>query len=643
MSAKKKTNKKVIILIAIVAVIAIAAIAGILLSNQSKKTASDEAVYTSLYGSEVSTLNYLTTGTTWDQTVGANVIDTLVEYNSVAQVIPGLAESWEVSEDELTWTFHLRKGVKWYDYTGKPVAEVTANDFVSALKYVLTAENDSSSSYLVYDAANIVNAAEYESGEITDFSLVGVKAVDDYTLQYTCTKPTPYFVSCMTYGCFMPAYGPQLDELGKDFATDNEKMYYCGAFIMSEFEPQQKHVYVKNHNNWDAANVHLDKIVRNYNAEAATLGPVMAQRGEVDSASLSNDIVEEWMKTNPDVVVRDRAVPDYSYFYAFNFDPKFDAEYEPENWRLAVNNENFRHSIMKAFDRLYAMRAIEPNNPELVLQNTITPKTFAAVDGKDYTELEPFAGVADMYYNPEAALEYKAKAIEELTAVGAKFPVKMVIAYKSGDTDWENESILLKQQIESVLGTDYIQCELWAGPSESFLNKSRRAGMYSFMRVNWGGDYVDPATWTDPFKEVLHPAGTVGNGYNPEGVHKGYNYIFFDQVLDSTDEAFAATKATVTEYYAAVTEAKAITTDTLQRYTKLAAAERILLDNAIVVPYCIWPASAQVTKLNIYEGQYAPFGMSNLRFKYQHLHDGYITVEEFNKAEAAWLEAMGTK
>ena len=97
MSAKKKSNKKIIILVAIVAVVAIAAIAGILLANQSNK--GNDGVYTSLYSSEVSTLNYLTSSNTWDQTVGANVVDTLVEYDSVSKVIPGLAESWEVSED----------------------------------------------------------------------------------------------------------------------------------------------------------------------------------------------------------------------------------------------------------------------------------------------------------------------------------------------------------------------------------------------------------------------------------------------------------------------------------------------------------------------------------------------------------------
>lgn len=630
MSSKKKTNKKTII-IAVVAIAVIAAVAiGVLTSGKAKQDASSEAVYTSLYGSEVSTLNYLTTSNTWDLTAGANLVDTLVEYNSAAQVIPGLAETWDVSDDGLTWTFHLRKGVKWYDHNQKPVAEVTASDFVAAMKYVLTAEYESGSSYLLTDAANILNAAEYENGEITDFSLVGVKAVDDYTLQYTLTQPTPYFVSCTTYGCFMPAYGPQLEELGAQFATDNTKMYYCGAFILQDFEPQVKHTYVKNVNNWDAANIHLDKIEYIYNSESATLGPVMAQRGEVDSASLSNDVVDEWLKSNPEIVTRDRAIPDYSYFYAFNFDPQYDEEYAPGDWLIAVNNENFRQSIMKAFDRLYSMRAMEPNDPESVLQNCITPRTFTTVNGVDFTELDAFKGVEDLYFNADAALEYKAKAMEELSAQGVTFPIKMVVSYKSGQTDWENESILLKQQIEGVLGTDYIECVLYAGPSESFLSKVRRAGMYSFMRVNWGGDYIDPATWTDPFSEE----------FNADGTRKGNTYNKMDLMLDSD---FTETKEFLTKYYAAVAEARAVTDDTLDRYNKFAEAERMMLDHAIVVPYFIDPAAYQVTKLNLFEGEYAPFGVSNLRYKYQYLHDDFVTAEEFYASQDAWLEALGAK
>lgn len=95
--------------------------------------------------------------------------------------------------------------------------------------------------------------------------------------------------------------------------------------------------------------------------------------------------------------------------------------------------------------------------------------------------------------------------MEELSAQGVTFPITMVMTYKSGDSDWENEYILAKQQIESVLGTDYVVCELYAGPSESFLSETRRAGKYSFMRCNWGADYIDPQTWTDPFDGKEQP------------------------------------------------------------------------------------------------------------------------------------------
>lgn len=589
---------------------------------------AEGAIYTALYGSEVSTLNYLTTGTTWDQTVGANVIDTLVEYNSVGQVIPGLAESWENSEDQLVWTFHLRQGQKWYDHTGNPVADVTAQDFVAALKYVLTPEYESSVEYAV-ETAHIKNAAAYYKGEITDFSEVGIKAVDTYTVEYTLDAVVPYFLSCLTYGCFMPAYGPQLEELGKEFATACDKMYYCGAFILTEYEPQVKHTYIKNVHNWDAANVYLDGINRIYNSESSTLAPTMALRGEVDYAELSNDIIDDWKTNYPDIVTRGRAVPDYSYFYCFNFDPQFGEEYQPDNWLIAVNNANFRHSIMSAFDRTYAMRALEPDDPDSLLQNTVTPATFCSVDGKDFTALSAFDGIEECFFNADRAIEYKAAAMEELTAAGCSFPVQILLGYKSGDTDWENECILFKQQLEGVLGTDYINVVLYAGPSENFLGATRRAGMYGMMRCNWGADYADPETWTDPFAEKID---------SETKLHTGNSYNKMDMMLDSS---FEETKAILTDYYAAVAAAKATTMDAAERYNKFAAAEAMLVKNAMVIPYNISAAEQQVTKLNIFEGEYAPFGMSSLRFKYQKLGENFLTVEEYEASYKAWMESMG--
>lgn len=606
----------------------------------TEETASDKAepvTYRVLYGSEVSTLNYLITGTTWDQEVGANIVDSLVEYDNAGKLIPGLAETWENSEDGLTWTFHLRQGQKWYDYTGAEIAEVTANDFVSALKYVLTPAMNSAIAKNVF-GSRIVNAEEYYNALVSDevadmdFSEVGIKAVDDYTLQYTLSAPLPYFPSILTYVCFLPAYGPQLDELGVDFGTSNDKMYYSGAYIMDVFEPQVRHHYVKNAHNWDADNIHIEAIERIYNAESATLSPVMAERGEVDSASLSNDIIDDWKQNHPDIVTRGRATPDYSYFYCFNFDPQYDESYGPDNWRIAVNNANFRHSIMSGFDRLYAMRAIDPEGPETIVQNAVCPKGFAAVDGVDFTSLVAFDTVDENYFNADKALEYKAKAVEELTAAGVTFPVTMLVTYRSDDSDWENECILLKQQLEGVLGTDYINVELYAGPTDNFLTATRRAGVYSFMRCNWGADYADPETWTDPFaiSKDSETGEIVGNSYNK-----------WDLMLTDAYAQFTETRDFLNSYYAAVDEAKAEVLNMTERYNLFAAAEAMLINNAMVVPYFISPADYQVTKLNIFEGEYAPFGISSLRFKYQHLNDDFITAEEYEAAFAAWQEAMG--
>ena len=107
----------------------------------------------------VTTMNYLVTGSTNDLIIPANVIDTLVEYDAYGAIKPALAESWETSEDGLTWTFHLREGVKWYDYTGKEVAPVTAQDFVDAAIYALDAKNASSTEYMMEGI--IANATEY--------------------------------------------------------------------------------------------------------------------------------------------------------------------------------------------------------------------------------------------------------------------------------------------------------------------------------------------------------------------------------------------------------------------------------------------------------------------------------------------------
>ena len=593
------------------------------------------SAYRQLYSGEVTTLNYLTTATTNEFAIAANVIDTLVEYDPYGQVQPSLAESWNVSDDGLTWTFHLRQGATWVDHTGAYVADVTANDFVAAAKYILDAGNASSTADILFDFAHIVGAEDYylgtstpEEGEeaypATEWDTVGIKAEDDYTLVYTLTDPTPYFLSMTTYTCFMPVYEPFLTEKGEEFglATGPDTLLYNGAYIISEFEPQETRALVKNESNWDADNVTIDKLVYTYNAEAGTISPELLLGGEVDSASISTAIASEWLADpeKADLIRPVRVATDYSYFYAFNFDPQFDAEYEPENWKLAVNSENFRKSLYYGLDRIKAKTVIEPDNPELLLSATITLPGFVSADGVDFSEIGAMAdytaiGVENLF-DEEQALAYRDAAIEELTQAGATFPIKALMPYNPSSSGWAEECQVVEQQLEALLGADYIDIIVEAGPSSGFLKEVRRSGKYAFMKCNWGADYADPVTFTDPF--------TDGNSYN--FIYRGNPELS-------------------QEYNALVEAAKAIVDDDkmMERYEALAVAEAFLIDHAIIIPYGTDNGGYTADKIDPFSTQYASFGISNYRYKGATLLDAPMSTDQFYDAYDAWLETMSAK
>ncbi|MCD8023732.1 MAG: peptide ABC transporter substrate-binding protein, partial [Lachnospiraceae bacterium] len=607
-----------------------------------------ESIYRVLYSSELTTLNYLITASTAEFAIGANVVDTLIEYDSFGELQPSLATEWVQDEEANTWTFTIREGQSWVDTNGEVVADVTAQDFVDAMKYVLTPEYGSSTAQNLFGV--ITNAEEYYNGlagtegyEEIDFSEVGVTAVDDYTLVYTLAKEVPYFLSMLTYVCFMPAYGPQLEELGASFGTSAENMYYNGAFYLSSYEPQVELVMTKNPYNWDADNVYLDAIQKTYNAEAETIGAEMAKRGEIDYTSLSADIVDAWMADaeTSSMVSMERPSIDYSYFYCLNFNMyalnedyttegmegySVDEAYEPENWLLAVNNENFRQSIRHAINRLstYSVETGSYADPSTYMQNTITPVGFAtnSETGADYTEETALADImATDSYDAELALSYKEAAIEELTAAGATFPVKILVKYNPSTTNWEDECIVLEQQLESVLGTDYIDITVEAGPSDGFLSAVRRSGNYMLMLCNWGADYADPETWTDPFYQSVNDDGSYGPGSK-------YSYMA-NAITGGT-----ASADTVAEYFSLVDAARAITSDTSARYAAFAEAEAYLIDHALVIPYGLSVSSFVVSKLNPWEGQYAAFGVSNQRYKGMQLYDEFISMEQYEASAA---------
>lgn len=610
------------------------------------------SVFRRLYGSEVETLNYLYTSNTNDYEMCANMVDCLVEYDQYGVMQPALAESWEHNDDYTQWTFHIRQGVKWMDAEGNEVADVTANDWVSAARWVNDAANNSSNQYMyngiVKNAEAYFNYTAYllesENGTRTtddegnpiepvaevSFDDVGVKAVDDYTLVYTMEAPCTYFPTVLSYTTYMPVYGPFLEEMGDSFGVDNYSVLYNGAYIMTQFEPQNQRILTKNETYWDKDNVFIDEIQYLYNTSATQLGPESFIRGEVDWAQIDASILSAWLEDpeRQNMVSPSRANVSFSYFFCFNFEPRFDDSLDPDNWLLAVNNENFRQSIRYGLDRINALTVVEPEDPESLLNRTITPATFTSAAGLDYTQYPALQEISSSDgFNEELALQYKDAAVEELTAAGATFPIQMYMRYNPDTANWDRECQVIEQQLEGLLGSDYIDIVVEAGPSTNFLSTVRRAGDYGFMKCNWGADYADPQTWTDPFKET-------SNSYNFMGTDEG-TVIGQEPCVNKSAE----TQALTDQYYDLIEAAKAITTNTEARYAAFAEAEAFLIDHAFVIPFSISNDGYIATRLNIFEAQYAPYGMALQSYKFQKLREEPMSMDEYNELYAQWETA----
>jgi len=625
----------------------------------------ESGVYRILYSSEFTTLDYLSTGNTAELRVLANTIDGLTEYDRYGVVQPSLALDWTPNEDYSEWTFTIRQGAVWVDKDGNEIGPVTANDWVTGAEYANNARNDSSSQYMfefvegavdyykqtlaVMEAEQAVADGEfesvdayYEANEIDpstfiSFGDVGVKAPDDYTLVYTVTGPCPFFVSCLSYASYYPVLASFLEEVGEDFGIDAEHLLYNGAYILSTYEPNVQRVLTANPTYWDKDNVTIERIEYTYNADEPTMAPAMVKTGEVDYAIVGADILDSWMTEEETKDIVRPSMPDisYSYFYAFNFEPRFDEAYEPDNWLIAVNNENFRQTLMHALDRVKALTVKDPFDAAALLNNTVTPTTFASAEGKDFTEYGDLAAYTNGdSFDESLAKEYRDKAFEELTAAGAKFPVIAYMPFNPNTTNWDKECQVVEQQIEALLGTDYIDIVVEAGPSTGFLSAVRRSGQYAFMKCNWGADYADPQTWTDPF--------TGDNTYNFMGTNEKRTSVNAKGEDEPMTNKSAETQAIVTEYNALVEAAKKITTDPVARFEAFAEAEALLIEHAIIVPYSVdLRDSGYVSdRIDPFSMPYCPFGLSPFKFKGAVLLDAPMGAEAYAAAREKWQKEM---
>lgn len=598
------------------------------------ENAAAEQVVKLFYSDEITDWNPLhpSSAATW-----ANWIDSLVEYDNYGMCQPCLAESWTKSEDGLTWTFKIREGVKWQRYDGSEYGEnVKAEDWVTSAKWILDPANTARTADLLFD---MVGAKDYymalESGTEANWDNVGIKAISEYELQFTLTAPCPWFLSRLTYNWGYPTCAKFLDEMGESFGTNNDTILYCGAFLCSQYEPNSYVISTRNPLYWDIDKIHVERIEEKYNAEADTLAPEALLRGEVTVADIPTDQLDGWMNDpTKKAFIRPNRPGSYSYFFLVNFMPTYTERngLSHEQWLKAANNLNFRKSLYYGLDRIKGIGCYDPYTPEDYELRTITPYNFCAADGKDYPYLDALKAITETeQFQPETAIEYRDKARAELEAAGVTFPIMAYMPYNSESTQQTNLAVIVSQQLEELLGSDYIKFIIEGYPDTDYLSTTRRAGNYSFMMSYWGPDYADPETWTDPFN-----------------LGQAYNYIWradgmaTETTKEDPDGRMGRTGYDETYwkdfvYDQKVAEATAETVDNSKRYNALAEAEAWLIDQAFVIPFGVLGGCGYMSScMNPFESQYAPFGMSDDRYKYQWVYEKPFSTEQYLEMLPVW-------
>ena len=617
----------------------------------SGSSAKGEKTFSYIYETDPDNLNYLTTGKAATSNITSNVIDGLLENDRYGNFVPSMAEDWSVSKDGLTYTYTLRKDAKWYTSEGEEYAEVKAQDFVTGLKYA--ADKKSDGLYLVQESIKGLDA--YVKGEITDFSQVGIKALDDYTVQYTLNKPESFWNSKTTMGVLAPVNEEFLNSKGDDFAkgTDSSSILYNGPFLLKSIVAKSSVEFAKNPNYWDKDNVHIDKVKlsfwdgqdTNKPTEAfkdgsftmARLFPTSASYAETEKAFKDNIVYTQQDSTTYLVGTN---IDRQSYKYTSKT-----TDEEKTSTKKALLNKDFRQALAFGFDRTaYASQVNGASGATKLLRNLFVPPTFVQADGKNFGEMvkdklvtygDEWSNVnlddaQDGLYNPDKAKAEFAKAKTALQAEGVKFPIHLDMPVDQTNTTKVQRVQSFKQSVEENLGSDNVVVDIQQLQKDDVQNITYFAETAAGEdwdisdNVGWSPDFADPSTYLDIIKPSV--------GENTK------TYLGFDS---GTNNA-AAKQVGLEDYEKMVMEAGEETTDVSKRYEKYAAAQAWLTDSALLIPTTSQTGRPMLSKMVPFTLPFAYSGnkgMSEaLLYKYLDVQDKAVTTEEYQKAQENWLK-----
>ena len=618
---------------------------GILLTACGQSN-TDTSTFSSTFSANPTTFNYLLDYYADNTAVITNLVDGLLENDSYGNLTPALAENWSVSADGLTYTYKLRKDAKWYTADGEEYAPVKAQDFVTGIKYA--ADNKGQAMDLIQNSIKGLN--DYVTGATNDFTTVGVKALDDHTVEYTLTRPEPYWNSKTTNSILFPVNEEFLKSKDKEFGTlTPNSILYNGPYLLKDFTSKSSIEYVKNPHYYDHDKVTIEKVklayfdgsdqemtIRNFESGAYTLAGVYPN---------SSNYAKTKEKYQDNIVysLQDKT----SWYFNFNVNRKTynhtakTTDEQKKSTQTAILNKNFRQAINFGIDRTaYSAQSNGEEAASKTLRNTLVPPTFVQIGDKTFGEVTAsklvnygtewsginLADTQDAYFNKEKAQAKFAEAKKELEAQGVTFPIHLDVPVDQTNKNAVSGMNSVKQTLETVLGSDNVVIDVQQLSTDdfgnvAFLAPNPAARDYDLNFDGWVGDYQDPSTYLDPFN-----------------AESGFYLKIFG--LDAKEDQELIKSLGLDTYTKLLKEADAENKDVAKRYEKYAEAQAWMIDNSLLMSAMSNGGTASVTKVTPFTRAYSLVGIKGdgNNYKYMRLQKEPVTKKQFDEAKAKWEE-----
>jgi len=627
-------------------------------SADSKRddTSIKELVYPLSQTRELETFNILKTQLATDAENLTNLIDGLLETDPWGNLLPAIAEKWGSNDGGLTWTFNIRKGVQWVDMNANPKAECNANDWATALEWILNFhKNESANTSMLiemisgagdyYNWTKTLSATEAKALRADPGSrfrqMVGIEIPDKYTIVYHCIAPKPYFATLAFYQCLYPMSQAMIDELGGPdnvSAMNNTNMWYNGCYTMTTYIHRNEKVFTKNPLYWDKNTFRFDTVTIKM-VDSTEIAYQLYQSGEVDYTGLSESTLN-MIYNNPDHPYNKYLIPDplskYSYHIHFNFNKKNKDGTLDWNWNTAVANTAFRRAWYYGLNLVNYWKRANTIDPFLCENNFYTMKGLVNTsDGTEYTELVrkelglPLPnGKTPVRLDAKKFAQYKQQAMRELSALGVTFPVKIDHYVSGSNQNAVDTATILKQMISDCMGDDFMVLQINTYVS-NFRQEIANPSLHAMLINGWGADYGDPVNFL---------------GQETYLDDNAYYSAVYSKISNVTQETLENREllAIYREYTRLVKAADAITTDLDARYRAFAKAEAYMLDNALVVP-CYYSQGMVLGKIDNTSRRRAMYGIQNMKFKGWRTNVNGITTAEAAANAAKHAEGKGKK